>query len=191
MIAPRGADWTRCLDTGADDYIAAPYKTPVLLARFRALVRRCQPSAFGIQLSALPPVAESPSAKQRGETSPLRGGQPSTLPPRADPPVADNSQLRVGSLSLDLATGIARRGGKVIELTPLPARLLEYLMRHADKPCSRKDIIAEVWGYDFKPRSIAFLEVSISRLRAEIDFGFATRMIVTVRGVGYSLKADG
>jgi len=89
---------------------------------------------------------------------------------------------------LDRLHRLARR--ERIELTPLETRLLGLFMLHAGKECSREFIFETVWGQDVKIDS-GFLDVHINRLRAKIDFAPGTRMIQTVRGVGYKLTADG
>jgi DNA-binding response OmpR family regulator len=95
--------------------------------------------------------------------------------------------LRVRDLSLDLITGIARRGANVVELTPLLFRLLKHLMDRKGEICSRKDISEYVWGIDSMPGKGA-LDALVHRLRAEIDTGFETRRIETKHWNGYRLS---
>ena len=104
---------------------------------------------------------------------------------RADP-VADEL-LRVGDLALDLARRRAQRGERSIELTAKEFELLEYLMRNADRILSKEQITARVWGYDADVTSNV-AEIYIHYLRDKIDKGFATPLIRTVRGAGYTLK---
>jgi two-component system OmpR family response regulator len=79
------------------------------------------------------------------------------------------------------------RGGKKIELQPLEFSLLEYLMRNAGRVVSKTMIMEHVWNYDFDPQTNV-VEVRVSRLRDKVDKAFPSRMIHTVRGVGYVLK---
>jgi two-component system OmpR family response regulator len=79
------------------------------------------------------------------------------------------------------------RSGKKIDLQPLEFSLLEYLMRNAGKVVSKTMIMEHVWDYNFDPQTNV-VEVRISRLRDKIDKGFPTKLIHTVRGVGYVLK---
>lgn len=99
------------------------------------------------------------------------------------------TRLVVGDLSLDLLSRKVERGGKPIELRPREFALLEYLMRHPGRVLSKTMILSHVWGYSFDPGTNV-VDVLVSRLRDQVDEGFATRMIHTVRGAGYVLKVD-
>ena len=94
--------------------------------------------------------------------------------------------LRVGDLELDLLSREARRGGKRIELLPREFRLLEYLMRQADRVVTRTMLLEAVWDYHFDPQTNV-IDVHISRLRQKIDAGFPKPLLHTVRGAGYRL----
>ena len=100
---------------------------------------------------------------------------------------AGTTRLNVGPLELDLLSREVTREGSVIELLPREFRLLEYLMRHADQVITRSMLLEHVWDYNFDPQTNV-IDVHISRLRSKIDKGFATAMLHTVRGAGYSLK---
>lgn len=95
--------------------------------------------------------------------------------------------LRVGDLTLDTTTRTAQRGGRKIELTAREYRLLEFLMRSAGQVCSRMMIIEKVWDYDFDPGS-NIVDVYVRKLRDKIDTGFETKLVHSVRGVGYVMK---
>ena len=95
--------------------------------------------------------------------------------------------LRVGDLTLDTITREARRGGATIELTTREYRLLEYLMRSAGRICGRMAILEKVWDYDFDPGS-NLVDVNIMRLREKVDSGFESKLLHTVRGIGYVMK---
>jgi two-component system OmpR family response regulator len=96
------------------------------------------------------------------------------------------TQLRVGELELDLLSREARRGDRRIELQPREFRLLEYLMRQADRVVTRTMLLEAVWDYHFDPQTNV-IDVHISRLRQKIDQGFARPLLHTVRGAGYRL----
>jgi two-component system, OmpR family, response regulator len=81
-----------------------------------------------------------------------------------------------------------RRAGRAIELKPKEYALLEFLMRHSDRPVTRSLIIEHVWDIHFDSVSNV-VEVHINSLRGKIDRGFAAPLIHTVRGVGYMLTA--
>lgn len=99
------------------------------------------------------------------------------------------TRLVVGGLSLDLLSRKVERDGKTIDLRPREFALLEYLMRHPGRVLSKTMILSHVWGYSFDPGTNV-VDVLVSRLRDQIDDGFASRMIHTVRGAGYVLKVD-
>ena len=96
--------------------------------------------------------------------------------------------LRVGDLELDIATREVRRAGERIELTPKEYTVLEYLMRHAGRVMSRTLITEYAWDYHFDPGT-NIVDVVINRLRKKVDSGHQQKMVHTVRGVGYVVKA--
>ncbi len=97
--------------------------------------------------------------------------------------------LRVADLELDPATRRVIRGGQKIHLTATEFRLLELLMRRAGRAVSRDSIAETVWG-DFKEVEDNTLEAFVSLLRTKIDKGFQSKLIHTIRGVGYSLREE-
>ena len=100
---------------------------------------------------------------------------------------SEPTRLVVGDLSLDLLSRKVERAGKAIDLRPREFALLEYLMRHPGRVLSKTMILSHVWGYSFDPGTNV-VDVLVSRLRDQVDEGFPTRMIHTVRGAGYVLK---
>lgn len=107
---------------------------------------------------------------------------------RANPGEAE-SVLRVGDLELNRLERRASRGGRPIPLQPREFRLLEYLMLNAGRVVTRTMLLEKVWGYHFDPQTNV-IDVHISRLRGKIDKGFASPLLHTVRGAGYSLRDD-
>jgi two-component system, OmpR family, response regulator len=103
---------------------------------------------------------------------------------------AEPTRLTAGDLSLDLLTREVRRGDRAIELRPREYALLEYLLRNAGKVLTKTMILSHVWGYTFDPNTNV-VDVLVSRLREKIDRSFDTKLIHTVRGVGYVLKVGG
>jgi len=97
-------------------------------------------------------------------------------------------RLTVGDLTMNLLNREVTRGGQRIELQRLEFSLLEYLMRSAGKVVSKTMIMEHVWDYNFDPQTNV-VESRICRLRDKIDRGFDKKLIQTVRGVGYALKA--
>jgi two-component system OmpR family response regulator len=103
--------------------------------------------------------------------------------------VSEPSRLVVGDANMNLITREVVRAGKKIDLQPLEFSLLEYLMRNAGRVVSKTMIMEHVWDYYFDPQTNV-VESRIYKLREKFDKGFANKMIHTVRGVGYVLKAE-
>ncbi|HZU39448.1 MAG TPA: response regulator transcription factor, partial [Solirubrobacteraceae bacterium] len=95
------------------------------------------------------------------------------------------SELRVGRLVLDLAGRQARFGDAVADLSDREFRLLHFLMRNGGQVVSRQRLLAEVWGYDFDPRSNV-VDVCVRRLRRRLG---PDAPIETVRNAGYRAAA--
>jgi two-component system OmpR family response regulator len=93
----------------------------------------------------------------------------------------------VGDVSMDMIAREVMRAGKKIDLQPLEFSLLEYLMRNAGRVVSKTMIMEHVWDYHFDPQTNV-VESRIYKLREKIDKEFPTKLIHTVRGVGYVLK---
>jgi two-component system OmpR family response regulator len=102
--------------------------------------------------------------------------------------VAEPTRLEVGDLTLDLLSRDVMRAGKRLELRPREFTLLEYLMRNPDRVVTRSAILSRVWDYQFDPNTNV-VDVLVSRLREKIDRDFDPKMLQTVRGVGYVLRA--
>ena len=96
--------------------------------------------------------------------------------------------LRVGDLELDMATREVTRARERIDLTPKEYTVLEYLMRHTGRVMSRTLITEYAWDYHFDPGT-NIVDVVINRLRKKVDSGHAQKLVHTVRGVGYVVKA--
>ena len=96
--------------------------------------------------------------------------------------------LTVEDLVLDLLSRRVTRAGTTVDLRPREFALLEYLMRNAGKVISKTMILSHVWDYNFDPQT-NIVDVLVSRLRDKIDRPFETKLIHTVRGVGYVLRA--
>lgn len=99
----------------------------------------------------------------------------------------DSQVLRFADLELDLGTREVRRGPMAIELTRTEFSLLELFLRNPRQVLTRSIIFERVWGYDFGPTSNS-LDVYIGYLRRKTEQDGASRLIHTVRGVGYALR---
>jgi two-component system response regulator MprA len=95
--------------------------------------------------------------------------------------------LRYGDLSLDPVAHEVRRDERVVELSKTEFLLLELFLRHPRQVLTRTTIFENVWGYDFGPTSNA-LGVYMGYLRRKTEEGGESRLLHTVRGVGYVLR---
>jgi two-component system response regulator MprA len=106
---------------------------------------------------------------------------------RRSAPNTESETLRFGDLSLDPGTREVRRGTRLIELTRTEFLLLELFLRNPKQVLPREVIFDRVWGYDFGLNSNS-LEVYIGYLRRKTEAEAETRLIHTVRGVGYVMR---
>ncbi len=98
------------------------------------------------------------------------------------------TKLQVGDLEIDLLARKVTRADTEIDLQPREFRLLEYLMKNADRVVTRTMLLENVWEYHFDPQTNV-IDVHISRLRSKIDKNFDVPLLHTIRGAGYSLRA--
>jgi DNA-binding response OmpR family regulator len=97
--------------------------------------------------------------------------------------------IRVGDLTIDPLTRKVERGGREIVLTQREYALLEFLARNAGRALTREQISQHVWKQPFDPTT-NIVDVYINYLRRKVDGDGATRLVRTVRGVGYMLLAE-
>jgi DNA-binding response OmpR family regulator len=97
--------------------------------------------------------------------------------------------LRVGDLSLDPARRTVTRGGVKIDLTAREFSLLDYFMRNPGRVLTRTMIAEHVWDYSFDT-STNVIDVYVNYLRKKIDAEREPKLLHTVRGVGYVLRAE-
>ena len=105
------------------------------------------------------------------------------------PRILVSPALKVADLELHLDTREVTRAGTPIELTPKEYTVLEYLMRHAGRVMSRTLITEYAWGYHFDPGT-NIVDVVINHLRKKIDASASQKLIHTIRGVGYVIRAE-
>jgi len=98
--------------------------------------------------------------------------------------------LTVGEVVLDARSRVVISHGEPVELTPREFELLEFLMRHPGVALSRDAILSAVWGYDFLGGSNV-IDSYVRYLRGKLEGAGEPRLIHTVRGVGYALRAAG
>jgi two-component system response regulator ArlR len=105
------------------------------------------------------------------------------------PRIEHASTLNFNDLHVDLETHVAERAGKRLDLSKLEYDLLVALLRRPKRVFTREELLDDVWGADSQA-GVGAVERYISYLREKVDDGFPQRLIHTVRGVGYTLRAD-
>ena len=152
-------------------------KTPVLLLTVRAAI---EDKVIGLDTGA-DDYLTKPFAFQE-----LLARVRALLRRRAD---AESPLLQVADLTLDPATRLVSRGNQEIELTAKEFALLSYFMRNPGRVLTRTMIAEHVWDYDFDPMTNV-IDVYVNYLRKKIEAGGEPKLIHTVRGVGYVMKAQ-
>lgn len=98
-------------------------------------------------------------------------------------------RLKAADLHMDLATRTVQRAGTPLDLTAREFELLGYLLRRQGHAVSRQTLTCEVWRTTSRATPIDnVIDVHVSRLRKKVDDGFETKLIHTVRGVGFMVK---
>lgn len=100
-----------------------------------------------------------------------------------------NNSLVYGDLHLDPASHKAIRGSHEVELSIKEYRLLEYMIEHHGEILSRRQLLKNVWNKDFDTNT-NIVDVYVRYLRSKIDDGFDLKLIHTVVGTGYCLRAE-
>jgi two-component system OmpR family response regulator len=162
------SDTVTGLTIGADDYITKPFSVEALIARVRAVLRRT--------------ARQVSRAGQDGQDAGGADAGGSDWGSAAERP----GMLRVADLELDEDHWTVRRAGTSIELSPTEFRLLAYLMRNQGLMLTRKQLLENVWGWEYAGQS-QVLETYVSYLRRKLD-PLGPPLIHTQRGVGYSLR---
>lgn len=100
-----------------------------------------------------------------------------------------SAQLQLADLCLDRISKKVTRGDTAITLQPRELSLLEYLLENPGKVLSKTMILEQVWDYQFDPQTNV-VDVLVCRLRSKIDKDFTPKLLHTLRGIGYVLKAE-
>jgi two-component system copper resistance phosphate regulon response regulator CusR len=104
-------------------------------------------------------------------------------------PAHAEDHLHIADLDIDMRRHRAVRGGVPLNLTPKEFRLLAHLARSVGQVVSRAQIAEHVWDIGFKADTNV-VDVVVRRLRAKVDDPFEKKLVHTIRGIGYALKAD-
>jgi DNA-binding response OmpR family regulator len=99
--------------------------------------------------------------------------------------------LELEDLQMDIVSRTVRRGHHVLDLTTREYELLEYLLRHQGQVVSREMLARDVWKEAVRRSPLDnVIDVHIMRIRRKVDAGFPTKLVHTVRGVGFVLKVE-
>jgi two-component system copper resistance phosphate regulon response regulator CusR len=104
-------------------------------------------------------------------------------------PTQSENELRIEDLEIDTRRNRAARSGIPLNLTAKEFLLLAQLARAGGEVVSRAEIMQQVWDIKFET-STNIVDVMVRRLRAKVDDPFKKKLVHTIRGVGYALKAD-
>ncbi|HEV7965546.1 MAG TPA: response regulator transcription factor [Actinoplanes sp.] len=148
------------LDAGADDYLSKPFALQELLARLRALLRR---SVLTTPVAVGPESAASTPGPER--------------------------LLTFADIRLDPRTREVWRGARPVRLTRTEFSILEVFLRHPRQVLTRAALFEQVWGYDFGETSNS-IHVYLGYLRRKLETESESRVLHTVRGVGFVLRED-
>ena len=96
--------------------------------------------------------------------------------------------IKISDLELDNKKVEVKRAGKLINLTPHEFKLLQYLMSNKGIVLSRERILNQIWSYSYEVES-RVVDVYMGYLRKKIDGGYKNKLIHTIRGFGYTIKA--
>jgi DNA-binding response OmpR family regulator len=99
--------------------------------------------------------------------------------------------LKMQDLEMDLLSRSVKRGARLIDLTAREFEVLEYLLRHQSQVVSREMLSRDVWKEHVRHTPLDnVIDVFMGRLRRKVDEGVSTKLLHTVRGVGFVLKAE-
>jgi len=101
----------------------------------------------------------------------------------------ENQKVTYADVTLDPSTREAKRGDMLMNLTVTEFNLLHLLLRHPRQVLERRQILNDVWGYDFGGDDNV-LEIYVGYLRKKLEANGQPRLIQTVRGVGYALREE-
>jgi two-component system copper resistance phosphate regulon response regulator CusR len=101
------------------------------------------------------------------------------------------SKLGIADLEMDAAGRLVKRGGQLLDLTPIEFDLLEYLVRNQGRVVSREVLASDVWKAAGRPAPLNnVIDVHMARLRGKVDERFEKKLVKTVRGVGFVVRED-
>lgn len=182
MVTARDAvmDKVAGLDAGADDYLTKPFAIEELFARIRVALKRAEAVRTASGVGGVG-AGEGATGAGTAATSPATDTAQTAATP-------SHAALTVDSVALDPDRREVTVGGSPIALTAREFDVLALLMTHAETVLTRERIAHEALGYDYVGDTNN-VDVHIAHLRAKIEDAGGSRIIQTVRGVGYVCRA--
>lgn len=101
----------------------------------------------------------------------------------------DAERIEASGVEIDLLAHIAKREGRRIDLQPREFALLELLVRNRGRALTKMQLLERLWDYSFDPQTNV-VDVLVCRLRNKLDRGFNTKLIHTLRGIGYVFRPE-
>ncbi len=201
MLTARDAvmDKVAGLDAGADDYITKPFAIEELLARVRVALKHAPapgvegtPGAGGMPGTGWTAGGSTgtPGAGGTEGAAGSRGaGTASAASRQVGAPIAQPGHVLVaGEVVLDIDRHTVTARGQRVELTNREFEVLRCLMENRDIVLSRDKLVQMACGYDYVGET-NIIDVYVRHIRAKIDDPFGIKLITTVRGVGYVVRA--
>ena len=102
---------------------------------------------------------------------------------------AEPERLEAAGVELDLVGRLVRREGRRVDLQPREFSLLELLMRNQGRALTKMQLLERLWDYNFDPQTNV-VDVLVCRLRNKLDRDFSTKLIHTLRGIGYVFRPE-
>ena len=180
------------LDVGADDYVTKPFSMAELLARLRAVLRRDDPGPAGVTEAVVGhcvidltthTVTRRPDRET--EAGAQHAGQAGAGPAGAGP--AGAGPAGAGPAGAGPA-GAGQEGGEAVRLTPTEWRILETLVHHPGQLVSSRQLLTDIWGPGYEPRT-NYLRFHMARLRRKLEDDPARpRHLLTEPGMGYRYR---
>ena len=171
MLTAKGETFDKVLglELGADDYMVKPFDAKEVVARIKAVLRRCQTTTAAAESTISWLSAKACSIKSKAAAESTEG------------------VIEFDNLRLDMNSYELRVKGKVVEAPPKELELLNCLASHPNRVYTRDQLLDEVWGFEYYGDSRT-IDVHVKRLREKLAGASDKWELKTVWGVGYKFE---